>query len=352
MGTRLEAVVFDVDGTLVDSERFGHRVAFNEAFAGAGLPYAWDEETYGRWLHFHGGVRRIDAFLEEVGLPEAERRELAPLLHTDKTRRLRQMIDAGRIPPRPGMVELLDHLGGAGVRLGVATVGSSGWVIHLLARLFPEAAFEVVVTGADVSEKKPHPGCYLQALAGLGVSAGSAVAVEDSATGLASARAAGLACIVVVNDYTVGEDMSGAQLVLDGVHAEAGVMHDPLRLQPSMPLDRQTLERVLAADQRSQSQEYRSANDGFSRQKLDATTPRVGGLPFAGQGLRPWPPALPSSPAPPGSSVATSPRPWWTEDGRSGHVDGGPDPMTCPPPPSTAPWTWPATTTWATCMTG
>ena len=246
MGSRLEAVIFDVDGTLVDSERHGHRVAFNDAFAAEGLPYSWDEETYGRWLSVHGGVRRIEAFLEEVGRPEAERRELAGRLHAEKTRLLREMIDAGRIPPRPGMVELLDHLATSGVRLGVATVGSAGWVNHLLGRLFPGAAFEVVVTGADVAEKKPHPGCYLQALKDMAVAPDAALAVEDSATGLASARAAGLVCVVVRNDYTADDDMTGADLVLDGVDSEAGVLDDPHGLRPSLPLELGTLERLLA----------------------------------------------------------------------------------------------------------
>jgi len=238
-------VVFDVDGTLVDSERFGHRVAFNEAFAAAGLPYSWDEESYGHWLSVHGGVRRIDSFLREVGLAEDERRELAPRLHQEKTRLLRQMIDAGRIPARPGMTDLLAHLAEDGVRLGVATVGSEGWVTHLLKSLFPGARFEVVVTGADVAEKKPHPGCYLQALDGLGVGPGAAVAVEDSATGLASARAARLACVVVVNDYTAGDDMTEAQLVLDGVDAGARVLADPCGLAPTLPLEPDTLARLL-----------------------------------------------------------------------------------------------------------
>lgn len=245
MGSRLEAVIFDVDGTLVDSERHGHRVAFNAAFADAGLPYSWDEEGYGHWLSVHGGVRRIDAFLEEEGRSEEEREELAPKLHKEKTRLLREMIDDGKIPPRPGMAELLHHLAASDVRLGVATVGSAGWVNHLLGALFPDASFEVVVTGADVDEKKPHPGCYQKALEALGVAAEAAVAVEDSATGLASALGAGLACVVVTNDYTADEDMSGAGLVLDGVDAGAHVLDDPHGLAPSLPLEVATLERLL-----------------------------------------------------------------------------------------------------------
>lgn len=247
MGNKLDAVVFDVDGTLVDSERHGHRVAFNAAFADAGLPYIWDEEGYGHWLSVHGGVRRIEAFLEEAGRPEVGRSELANRLHAEKTRLLRAMIDAGDIPTRPGMVELLDHLADSGVRLGVATVGSAGWVDHLLGRLFPNAAFEVVVTGGDVSDKKPHPACYLRALDRLGVAPGAAVAIEDSATGLASARAAGLACVVVVNDYTSGEDMGRADLVVDGVDAAGQVLADPHGVAPALPLDHGTLQRLLLA---------------------------------------------------------------------------------------------------------
>ena len=239
--------MFDVDGTLVDSERHGHRVAFNDAFDKFDLPYRWDEEAYGHWLSFHGGVRRIDAFLQEVGRSEEERKELAPKLHEEKTRLLREMIDAGRIPPRPGMAELLDHLTAADVRLGVATVGSAGWVNHLLETLFPDIRFEVVITGADVSEKKPHPGCYLQALERLDVTVDAAVAIEDSATGLESARGAGLPCVVVVNDYTADEDMTGAHLVLDGVDAGADVLDDPHGVEPSLPVQRDTLERLLAS---------------------------------------------------------------------------------------------------------
>jgi beta-phosphoglucomutase-like phosphatase (HAD superfamily) len=105
----------------------------------------------------------------------------------------------------------------------------------------------VVVTGVDVERKKPDPGCYLKALDGLEVKAGAAVAVEDSATGLRAARAAGLACVVVVNDYTADEDMGGAALVLDGVDAGARIVDDPFGLSPRLPLDRATLERLLRA---------------------------------------------------------------------------------------------------------
>lgn len=246
MTTPLEAVIFDVDGTLVDSERHGHRVAFNAAFAEAGLSYRWDEEAYGRWLAFHGGVRRIDAFLEEAGISGPERARLAPGLHEAKTRILREMIDAGQIPPRPGMAELVECLAGAGIRLAVASVGSAAWVTHLLDTAFPAGAFEVVVAGADVAQPKPDPGCYRLAIQRLGVPATGSVAIEDSAVGLSAARGAGVACVVVVNDYTAGEAMAGAHLVLDGVDARARVLHDPYALAPSLPLDCESLRRLVS----------------------------------------------------------------------------------------------------------
>ena len=210
------AVIFDVDGTLVDSERDGHRVAFNGAFAAAGLPYRWDPQEYGRLLHITGGRRRIAAFLESHGHSAPEAARLAGQLHAGKTQRFRDLIRLGRIPPRPGAVELLGELRAAGLRLAVATTGTRTWVEPLLDALFGPGVFAVVVTGSEVSALKPDPAAYLEALARLGVPAGHAVAVEDSQNGLRAALAAGLRCVVVTNDYTRGQDFTGASAVLSG----------------------------------------------------------------------------------------------------------------------------------------
>jgi HAD superfamily hydrolase (TIGR01509 family) len=226
-----QAVIFDVDGTLVDSERHGHRVAFNRAFEEAGLPYVWGEDLYGELLHTTGGQRRIDGYLAGQGVPEAERAELAPRLHARKTEILQEMVDDGAIEVRPGVARLLGELAAADCRLAVGTTGSRGWVERLLRRLLPEIRWDAVVTGDDVTARKPDPEVFLVALGELGLPGpDQAVVVEDSVEGLAAARAAGMPCVVVVNGYTADHDLAGADLVLDGFGepgAPAGVLADP-----------------------------------------------------------------------------------------------------------------------------
>ncbi|MGH8974091.1 MAG: HAD-IA family hydrolase [Acidimicrobiia bacterium] len=210
----LEAVILDVDGTLVDSERDGHRVAFNAAFAEFGLPWRWEVEEYGRLLAVTGGQSRLHAYLEEQGVADAERAELVPRLHRRKTEVFLELVAAGEVPARPGVGRFLDEAAGAGLRLAVATTGSLAWVEPLLERLFGPDRFETVVGGDDVKETKPDPAAYLIALERLGLQPAAAVAIEDSVPGLGAARAAGVPCVVVTNDYTAGGDFAGAALVV------------------------------------------------------------------------------------------------------------------------------------------
>ncbi|MEX0659336.1 MAG: HAD-IA family hydrolase [Egibacteraceae bacterium] len=209
-------MVFDVDGTLVDSERHGHRPAFNDAFAEAALPYRWSEDAYADLVTTPGGRRRIREFLVGQGHPAEEAAALAVELHQRKTEIFMDLATAGRIPPRPGVARLLDELADAGVPLGVATTGSRVWVEPLLDHLFGLARFETVVAGDDVSALKPDPSVYREVLRRLGAAVGSVVVVEDSHAGVTAAVGAGLPCLAVVNDYTTGQDCGGAALVVDG----------------------------------------------------------------------------------------------------------------------------------------
>lgn len=214
--TPLSAVIFDIDGTLVDSERDGHRVAFNRAFEDFKLPYRWNEDEYGLLLRLTGGRRRIDSYLARQGVPEGERARLAPALHRHKTDILKRMVADGAMEPRPGVVRLLADLTDRGCRLAVATTGSREWVDELLRRVLPLAAFEVVVTGDEVAARKPDPEAFTVALDRLGSTTSRTVVVEDSHEGLTAAKAAGLPTVVVTNGYTAGHDMAAADLVLDG----------------------------------------------------------------------------------------------------------------------------------------
>jgi HAD superfamily hydrolase (TIGR01509 family) len=213
-------VLFDVDGTLADTERDGHRPAFNRAFAEFGLDHRWGVEEYGRLLAVTGGQRRIEQFLAQRG--HADPAGIATTLHRAKTGHFIDWVRTGPVRCRPGVDGLIAGLGAAGMRIGVVTTGRRAWVLPLLDRLFGLATFEVVVTGDDVERLKPAPDAYLLALDRLGSAAAAAIAVEDSPPGLAAARAAGLACVVVSNDYTAGADFPGAAAVLpsfDGLDA-------------------------------------------------------------------------------------------------------------------------------------
>jgi HAD superfamily hydrolase (TIGR01509 family) len=250
----LQAVIFDVDGTLVDSERDGHRVAFNLAFEDAGLEDRWDAETYGRLLAVTGGQSRLRHYLLDLraGLPEGVDRvevdALAAELHRTKTQYFTDMVRTSSIPARPGVTRLLDELCAERVPVGVATTGSSEWVGPLLENLFGRDRFAEVVTGEDVAARKPEPDAYLLALHQLGVAAGGVVAVEDSGPGLTSARRAGLACVVVANSYTDVDDVTEADVLLDGFgepQAGAAVLADRYSTTPGGVVDVASLRRLI-----------------------------------------------------------------------------------------------------------
>lgn len=207
----LEAVIFDVDGTLADTERDGHRPAFNDAFARHGLDIDWTPEHYGALLAITGGRRRIAHDLRARGFGDPD--QLASDIHRTKTGLFADRVRSGDLTPRPGLTDLVADLRNHGIRVAVATTGSREWVDPLVHNVIGAGIADVVVTGDDVSRLKPDPEVYLSALDELGLRAEDALAVEDSEIGLRAAALAGLATVVVTTAYTAGQNFGAAAMV-------------------------------------------------------------------------------------------------------------------------------------------
>ena len=210
----LRALIFDVDGTLADTES-AHRAAFNDAFREEGLDWHWYEPLYARLLTVSGGKERIAHFIEQTGaVPDTNAR--APLiarLHARKTAAYERRARRGAIPLRPGVQALIESALSHGLRLAIATTTTPANIDALLEpHLGPRWAdrFEVIEDGHSAPAKKPHPQVYLQALARLQLEAGECLALEDSANGLLAANAAGIATLVTPTRFTSGQDFSQA----------------------------------------------------------------------------------------------------------------------------------------------
>jgi HAD superfamily hydrolase (TIGR01509 family) len=217
----LEAIIFDVDGTLAETEEI-HRAAFNLAFMDAGLPWYWDQDLYARLLEVTGGKERLRHFIDSHGVTELGTQPAAAIasLHASKTAHYADLVERGAVQLRPGFAALIEQARHAGVRLAIATTTSLPNVEALLRATLSDPAtdfFEIIAAGDTVTRKKPAPDIYLSVLAHLRISASACLAVEDSHNGLLSALAAGIATLVVRSNYTRNQEFPGAALVVDSL---------------------------------------------------------------------------------------------------------------------------------------
>lgn len=224
----IRAVLWDVDGTLAETERDGHRVAFNRAFAAQGLGWGWDEAYYGKLLRVTGGRERLLADMAtrcDAPARASDRAALARELHDSKNCYYAELIGAGCIPLRPGVRSLIEEVGRRGLTQAIVTTTSRSNVSALLGHHFGpdwQARFAVTVCGEDVCRKKPDSEAYLRALQMLAVHPHETLALEDSALGAAAATAAQVPVLLARSAYSSGDVSTAAIAVGPGLHSCSG----------------------------------------------------------------------------------------------------------------------------------
>ncbi len=249
---KLKAIIFDVDGTLADTEEV-HRLAFNETFAKFGLDWHWSPELYISLLAISGGRRRIRAYADQHKNDPAVPTDLddfAKTLHRDKTQRYARMIVEGHVALRPGVWRLLQEARKQRLKLGVATSTAMSNVEVLLHQNLPagwESWFDCMETCEVIGEQKPSPAIYQAVLKVLDVPAELTIAIEDTENGLRSATGAGLKTIITQHYFTQHHDFTNASLVVNNL----GEADNPFELITGNPayqqpcVDLQLLNKII-----------------------------------------------------------------------------------------------------------
>ena len=238
--TSLKAIFFDQDGVIIDTEKDGHRVAFNEAFKAFGYDFQWDVEQYHQLLQISGGKERMRHYFHEEGLfsdlSKSEEDSFIKDLHKKKTEIFISLIESGKLPLRPGIKRIMKEAMAGGLKLGICTTANERSAHAIAKGILHEIQFEFVLAGEVVSKKKPDPEIYLLALQKSGLDPQQCIVVEDSRNGILAAKAAGLRVVATTNVYTEREDLSDADIILTSLGdpgSEKGLLKkgDNARLQ-------------------------------------------------------------------------------------------------------------------------
>lgn len=226
----VKAIIFDCDGVLVDTERDGHRVGFNRAFAAMGIDAEWSVELYAKLLLTAGGKERMRVYFDEFGWPagtdtDEQKDALILALHKTKTQITSDLVGEGGLPIRPGILRIIDEAIANGVKLGVCTTSNPQFIDAVLDLMGPErkAKFDFVLAGDVVAKKKPAPDIYLLALETLGLPPQQCIVIEDSRNGLLAATGAGLPTLITISTYTAEEDFHEAVKVVPELGDEPNV---------------------------------------------------------------------------------------------------------------------------------
>lgn len=214
----IRALFFDMDGVIIDTERDGHRVAFNTAFSHFGYPFEWDENRYHQLLQVAGGKERMKHFFAEEGLfadlSAAEMDDFLKKLHAFKTSVFVKMIESASLPLRPGIRRFMGEAQGLGLSVCICTTSTEKTARTIAQTMLPEITFAHILAGDVVRRKKPDPEIYNLALEKTGLNSACCLVVEDSAIGVQAAKAAGIRVIATTNGYTEQEDLSRADIIV------------------------------------------------------------------------------------------------------------------------------------------
>ena len=227
----LKAIFFDQDGVIIDTEKDGHRVAFNETFKAVGYDFQWDVDRYHKLLQISGGKERMRHYFHEEGLftelSKSEEDDFIKDLHKKKTEIFISLIEAGKLPLRTGVKRVMKEAREKGVRLGVCTTANERSANAIARGILRDIEFEFVLAGDVVSKKKPDPEIYLLALEKIGLKPQQCLVIEDSRNGILAAKAADLYVVATTSVYTENEDLSDAEIVVTSLgdpDGEKGVL--------------------------------------------------------------------------------------------------------------------------------
>ena len=214
----IKAIIFDQDGVIIDTERDGHRVAFNETFKEFGFDFEWDVNYYHELLQVAGGKERMRYHLHTKGFgrevkPEEED-ELIKAMHKRKTEIFIELIKEGALPLRPGIKRIMKEAINRGLKVGICTTSNEKAAHAVAYEILKDVKFDFVLAGDVVKKKKPDPEIYLLALEKGGLKAEECIVIEDSRNGLLAAKAAGMNVVVTTNYYTEKEDLREADIIV------------------------------------------------------------------------------------------------------------------------------------------
>ena len=213
-----------MDGTIVDTEKDGHRVAFNEAFSRSGIKAEWSVEEYHQLLQIAGGKERMKFYFLNEGRKyislEKSLDELVQQLHLLKTEIFVSLIENGKLPLRPGIKRIMQEANEKGILIGICTSSNEKAVKAIINSLLKDVKIDLILAGDIVTKKKPYPEIYLLALQKTGLSGNEVLVIEDSENGVIAGKEAHTKVLATVNEYTKNEDLSRADAVVTSLGNE------------------------------------------------------------------------------------------------------------------------------------